>query len=104
MNAHAGALSPAKLIINNSQAGASGVTYQARFTTSVTTNIKQLTILFCNAASGSCVAPTGMVNTGAAIATDNIAGTGRANTFSGNGTLTTVVTTPSSSVNSGSIY
>ena len=46
MKVNAGALSPAKLMINNSQAGASGVTYQARFTTSVTTSIKQLTILF----------------------------------------------------------
>jgi len=98
-NAQAGALSPAKLIINNSQSGAAAVTYQARFTTSVTTSIKQLTILFCNAASGSCVAPTGMVNTGAAIATDNIAGTGRTNTFSGNGTLTTVITTPAAQTN-----
>lgn len=94
MKATAGALSPAKLMINNSQAGATGVTYQFRFTTSVTTSIKQLNVLFCNAASGACVAPTGLVNTGAAIAIDNIAGTGRTNTFTGNGTLSTVITTP----------
>ncbi len=94
--ASAGALSPAKLMINNSQAGASSVTYSFRFTTSVTTSIKQLTIQFCDAASGTCNVPTGMTTTGAAIAGDNIAGSGRTNTFNGNGTLTTVVTTPSS--------
>lgn len=93
--AHAGALSPAKLMINNSQAAASNVTYQFRFTTSVTTSIKQWTIQFCTTASGTCTTPTGFVSTGASIAVDNIAGTGRTNTFTSNGTLTTVVTTPS---------
>lgn len=92
--AHAGTMTPAKVLINNSQAGASNVTYTFNFTTTATTDIKQWTIQFCDAASGTCNTPTGMVTTGAAISGDNIAGTGRTNTFTSNGTLTSVVTTP----------
>jgi hypothetical protein len=92
--AHAGTMTPAKVMINNSQAGASNVTYSFRFTTTATTAIKQWTIQLCTAASGTCTAPTGLVNSGAAIASDNIAGTGRTNTFNSDGTLTTVVTSP----------
>lgn len=95
LQAHAGTMTPAKVMINNSQSGASAVTYTFNFTTTATTAIKQWTIQFCDAASGTCNTPTGMVTTGAAISSDNIAGTGRTNTFTSNGTLTTVVTATS---------
>lgn len=90
----AGALTSASVQLSDSRPGQATTTYSFGFTTTVTTSIKQLTILFCTTASGTCTAPTGLVNTGATIGSDNIAGTGRTNTFSVNGTLTTVITTP----------
>jgi hypothetical protein len=95
-NTSAAALTNAKVMINNSQAGASSVTYSFRFTTPATTSIGRLKVEFCqeSTSTGTCTLPTSMVTTGAEIATDNIAGTGRSNTFTGNGTLDTNITTP----------
>jgi len=90
----AGTLTPAKVTISDSRAGNTPTTYDFAFTTTVTDAIKQLNIEFCNNASGACVTPTGFVSTGATRASDNLAGTGRTDTFTGNGTLSTVVTTP----------
>lgn len=90
---HAAALEEASLRINNSQSGASGVTYTLSFTTPATTAIGRWVVQFCTTPSGACTTPTGMTTTGAAIDSDNIAGTGRSNTFGANGTLDTDVTT-----------
>lgn len=94
--ANAGTFTNAKLTISDSRAGNAATTYDFAFTTTVTTDIKQLTIQFCTTQSGACTVPTGMVTTGATRASDNLAGTGRTDTFGVNGTLTTVVTTPAS--------
>lgn len=94
--AYAGTFTTAKVVISDSRAGLAATTYDFSFTTTVTTNIKQLDVVFCTTASGACSTPTGMVTTGATRASDNLAGTGRTDTFTGNGTLTTVVTTPAS--------
>jgi hypothetical protein len=85
----AGTFTNAKLLINNSQAGATGVTYTGQFTASVNTAIQRITIQFCQNASGACVLPSGMVTTGAAGRTTNINGTSPSDTFGGNGTLRT---------------
>lgn len=90
----AGTLTPAKVIISDSRAGNAGTTYSFAFTTTVTTSIKQLNVVFCTTASGSCTTPTGIDTTGATRDSDNLAGTGRTDDFTGNGTLSTVVTTP----------
>ncbi len=92
----AGTFTPAKVTISDSRAGNTATTYAFAFTTSVTTSIKQLDVLFCTTASGACTTPTGIVTTGATRASDNVAGTGRTDDFTGNGTLSTVITTPSS--------
>lgn len=92
--ANAGTLSNAKVLINNSQASATNVSYNFRFTTPATTSIGKVVIQFCTAASGTCTTPTGMTTTGAARANDNIAGTGRTDTFTTNGTLSVDITTP----------
>lgn len=92
---HAGTFTPAKVTISDSRAGNAATTYDFAFTTTVTTAVKQLNVVFCTTASGSCTTPTGIVTTGATRASDNIAGTGRTDTFTSNGTLSTVVTTPS---------
>lgn len=92
--ASAGVLSSAKLMINNSQAAATGVTYQFRFTTSVTTSIKQITILICTTGSGTCTTPSGITTTTAVRATDNLAGSSKTDTLGANGTLTLVAGTP----------
>ncbi len=90
----AGTFTPAKVTISDSRAGNAATTYDFAYTATVTTDIKQINVVFCTTASGACTTPTGMVTTGATRESDNIAGTGRADTFTGNGTLTTVVTTP----------
>ena len=90
----AGTFTPAKVTISDSRAGNAATTYDFAFTASVTTNIKQLDVIFCTTASGACTTPTGIVTTGATRASDNVAGTGRTDTFTSNGTLSTVVTTP----------
>ncbi len=92
--ANAGTFTNAKLTISDSRAGNTSTTYDFAFTATVTTDIKQLTVQFCTTQSGACTTPTGMVTTGATRASDNLAGTGRTDTFTSNGTLTTVVTTP----------
>ncbi len=91
----AGTLTSSKLTISDSRAEATSVTYDFAFTTTVTTSIKQVTILLCTTPSGACSTPTGIVTTGATRASDNLAGTGRTDTLNSNGTLTAVVTTPS---------
>lgn len=93
---NAGTFTPAKVIISDSRSGNAATTYDFSFTTTVTTNIKQLDVVFCTTASGACSTPTGIVTTGATRASDNLAGTGRTDDFTGNGTLSTVVTTPAS--------
>lgn len=80
-------LSPAKLLLGNSQSAATSVTYSFRFTGSASTAIKQLKILFCTTASGTCTVPTGMTTTGAAFSGSNISNTGRSGTYTANGTL-----------------
>lgn len=82
------------MTISDSRASATSVTYDLAFTVADTTGIKQLTAQICTTASGSCTTPTGITTTGATRASDNITGTGRTDTFTSNGTLTTVITTP----------
>ncbi len=97
-NANAGTFTNAKVLINNSQSGATSVSYNFRFTAAATTAIKQINIKFCTtpgAYADACTTPTGIVTTGAALSADNITGTGRTNTFTGNGILQTVVTSAS---------
>ena len=94
--ANAGTFTPAKVTISDSRAGHAATTFDFAYTTTVTTSIKQFDVVFCTTASGACSTPTGMVTTGATRASDNVAGTGRTDTFTGNGTLSTVVTTPAS--------
>jgi hypothetical protein len=94
--AHAGTFTPAKLTISDSRAGNIATTYDFAFTTTVTTDINQLDVVFCTTASGVCTTPTGIDTTGATRASDNLAGTGRTDNFAVNGTLSTVVTTPAS--------
>jgi hypothetical protein len=91
---NAGTFTSAKMTISDSRAGQTSVQYDGAFTATVTTSIKQLTVLLCTAASGTCTTPTGIVTTSAVRSSDNLAGTGRTDTFTSNGTLTTVVTTP----------
>lgn len=89
---NAGTFTNAKVTISDSRASQSGVQYDFAFTASANTAIKQITIRFCTAASGTCTTPTGMVTTGATRSSDNISGSGRTDTFLSNGTLTTVIT------------
>jgi hypothetical protein len=91
-----GTFTPAKVTISDSRASNAAATYAFAYTTSVTTSIKQFDVVFCTTASGACSTPTGMTTTGATRAIDNVAGTGRTDDFTGNGTLSTVVTTPAS--------
>ncbi len=106
-NANAGTFTAAKVLINNSQSAATNVSYNFRFTASTTTAIKQINIKFCTtpgAYADACTTPTGIVTTGAALANDNIAGTTRTNTFTGNGVLQTVITTPASQATAAMVY
>src|SRR5437660_697767 len=86
-SAHAGTPSPAKVTINNSQAGATGATYSVDLTATASTAIQRFTVQFCTTASGSCTTPSGMTTTGATSESDNVSGTGGSNTFTANGTL-----------------
>ena len=92
---NAATLSSRKVTISDSRSGQTAVTYDFAFTASVSTAIKQWTIQFCNesASTGTCTTPTGLVTTSAVRSSDNVSGTTRTDTFSTNGTLTTVVTT-----------
>lgn len=92
----AGTFSSRKVTISDSRSGQTGVQYDFAFTATVSTAIKQWTIQFCNesAATGTCTTPTGLVTTSAVRSADNVSGTARTDTFTTNGTLTTVVTTP----------
>lgn len=93
LRVNAGTLTNAKVLINNSQAAATNVSYNFRFTTSSTTAIGKVVIQFCTTASGTCTTPTGMTTTGATRNNDNIAGSGRTDTFTTNGTLSVDITT-----------
>lgn len=105
--ASAGTFTNAKLLINNSQSGATGVSYNFRFTATVTTSIKQINVAFCTQAGSSfsdtCTAPTGMNASSATRVNDNIAGTGRTDTTGAN-TLQTVITTPAAQATQAMIY
>lgn len=71
------ALTNAKLQINNSQAGATNVTYTFYFTTSATTAIKQIGIKFCTtpgAYNDTCTVPTGFNPGTPTLTSSNIAG------------------------------
>jgi len=93
--AHAGSLSQAKVVINNNQASATGVIYSLYYTTSATTAIKQVNVLYCTTPSGSCTSPGGTFSTGSpTLASDNIAGTGRATTGSTTNSTVLLVTSP----------
>lgn len=89
LKANAGTFTNAKMLINNSRAGATNVTYTGQFTASVNTAIQRITIQFCTTASGTCSTPTGMDTTGAGASVTNINGTSPSDTFTGNGTLRT---------------
>lgn len=78
--AEAGALTNAKLQINNSQSGATSVTYGFFFTASASTAIKQIGIKICTQAGAwgdTCTGPTGFSPGSPTLASDNISGTGR---------------------------
>lgn len=95
LKANAGTFTNAKLLINNSQASGAGVTYSFRMTVAATTAIKQINIKFCTtpgAYTATCTTPSGITTTTADYVSDNITGTGRTHTFTGNGVLQTVIT------------
>lgn len=98
--ANAGSISSAKLQIDNSQSGATSVTYGFFFTASASTAIKQIGIKICTQAGAwgdTCTDPTGFSPGSPTLASDNISGTGR--TVSDPNTsgerFRVVVTTPS---------
>ena len=94
--AKAGSLTARKLTISDSRSAGTGVTYDFAFTTSVTTSIKQIDIQICDAASGTCNAPTGFASGTPTLGSDNIAGTGRTTTAPTANAFRVVVTTPAS--------
>lgn len=105
--ANAGTFTTSKLLINNSQAAATNVSYDFRVTATVATSIKQINVKFCTTPgtyASACTTPTGITTTGATRATDNIAGTGRTDTFTGNGILETVITTPAAQGTAAMVY
>src|SRR5688572_17107449 len=76
--AYAAPLTNYKLLINNSQAAAAGVTYTYNWTISDNSHqIKQIDIQICTTASGTCNAPSGFSAGSPTLQSDNIAGTGR---------------------------
>jgi len=93
-DASAAALTNYNVKINNSQASATGVSYTFNWTTSATTNIKQIDIQVCTTASGTCVAPSGFSSGTPTLASDNIAGTGRTTSAPTANAFRVVVTTP----------
>jgi len=90
---YAGTFTQADLTISDSRSGLTSVEYDFDFTTTVTTGIKELDIIFCTATTGACSTPTGIDTTGATRSSDNLAGTGRTDTFGVNGTLNVGVST-----------
>ncbi len=93
--AKAGSLTARKLTISDSRSAGTSVTYDFAFTTSVTTSIKQIDIQICDAASGTCNAPTGFASGTPTLGSDNIAGTGRTTTAPTANAFRVVVTSPS---------
>lgn len=98
-SAHAGSLSSYKVQINNSQASATGVTYGFYWTTTATTNIKQIDIQVCTTPTGTCTAPSGFSSGTPTLANDNIAGTGRTVSAPTSNAFRVVVTTPAAQSN-----
>lgn len=93
--AKAGTLTARKLTISDSRATQTSVTYDFAFTTSATTSIKQVDIQICDAASGTCNAPSGFSSGSPTLGSDNLAGTGRTTTAPTANAFRVVVTTPS---------
>src|SRR5258706_15991464 len=75
-NAKAATLSSYSVKIDNSQSSATSVTYGFLWTTSATTDIKQIDIQVCTTPSGTCNAPAGFSSGTPTLSSDNIAGTG----------------------------
>lgn len=93
--AHAAPLTNYKILINNSQASASGVTYTFNWTVSgAVQQIKQIDMQICTTASGTCNAPSGFSSGTPTLESDNIAGTGRTVTAPTANAFRVVVTTP----------
>ncbi|PIZ63986.1 hypothetical protein COY16_00500 [Candidatus Roizmanbacteria bacterium CG_4_10_14_0_2_um_filter_39_13] len=90
---YAGTFTQADMTISDSRAGLASVEHDFDFTTTVTTGIKELHIIYCTSTTGACSAPAGIVTTGATRSADNIAGTGRTDTFGVNGTLNVGIST-----------
>lgn len=90
----AGSFTSARVQLSDSQPSATSVTYSFGFTTSVTTDIKQLNIQICTTASGTCNAPSGFDAGTPTIGSDNIAGTGRTVSKPSANEFKVVVTTP----------
>ncbi|HSA84012.1 MAG TPA: hypothetical protein VLF20_03935 [Patescibacteria group bacterium] len=83
-----------KIGINNSQSGATDVTYTFNWTTSGTNPIKQIDIQVCTTPSGTCNAPSGFSSGTPTLSADNIAGSGRTVSAPTANAFRVVVTTP----------
>jgi hypothetical protein len=92
--AYAGTFTNASVTISDSRAGATGVAYNFAFTTTATTDIKQVDIFYCTTPTGSCSAPGGLDVGTPTLASDNLAGTGRTTTAQAANHARIVVTTP----------
>lgn len=93
---HAAPLTNYQVLINNSQASATGVTYTFNWTISNDIQeIKQIDIQICTTPSGTCNAPAGFsAGNEPTLASDNIAGSGRTVTSPTDNAFRVVVTTP----------
>jgi len=92
---HAATLTTAADTITDSRAGGTGVGHTFTYTTATTGTIVSVVYQFCNAASGACVTPTGLVTTGASQGTVTGLSASTSN-FTTNGTITLTVTSPAS--------
>lgn len=96
---YAGSLSTSSVSLTNSIPGQTGVGYTFTFTPQLTTAIKQINFVYCTAASGSCTTPTGLTTTAGVQGTPTgISGSTYTTTFTTNGTMSLVVTTPTTQV------
>lgn len=93
---YAAPLTNYKVLINNSQASATGVTYTFNWTISDDSHqIKQIDIQICTTPSGTCNAPAGFsAGNEPVLASDNIAGSGRTVSSPTDNVFRVVVTTP----------
>lgn len=97
-----GTLTSAKVTISDSHAGQASVGHTFDFTTATTGTIATVVFQYCNAASGACVTPTGLVTTGGSQG--SLTGLGASTSdFTTNGTITLTVTSPASVSNGTSI-